>query len=86
LFVGTSAEVNDLTNVLADDFDNDQASSLVEFLSAMSNSQIVQRGKSIEVTGLSGRRVKFLLRKFLYVNPSLAPSSRVPPLVSNETN
>ena len=60
--------VNRMTKVLADDFDNDQASSLVEFLTAMSNGQIVQHGKSIEVTGLSSRRVKFLLRKFLYVN------------------
>ncbi len=57
-----------MTKVLADDFDNDQASSLVEFLTAMSNGQIVQHGKSIGVTGLSSRRVRFLLRKFLYVN------------------
>jgi len=57
-----------MTKVLADDFDNDQASSLVEFLTAMSNGQLVQHGKSIEVTGLSSRRVKFLLHKFLYVN------------------
>jgi len=57
-----------MTKVLADDFDNDQASSLVEFLTAMSNGQIVQHGKSIEVTGLSSRRVKFLVNKFLHVN------------------
>ena len=60
--------VNRMTKVLADDFDNDQASSLVEFLTAMSNGQLVQHGKSIEVTGLSSRRVKFLVNKFLHVN------------------
>ena len=57
-----------MTKVLADDFDNDQASSLVEFLTAMSNGQLVQHGKTIEVTGLSSRRVKFLVNKFLHVN------------------
>jgi hypothetical protein len=30
--------------------------------------QSVSLGKTIEVTGLSSRKVKFLLRKFLYVN------------------
>jgi hypothetical protein len=34
----------------------------------MSVGQFVLHGRSIEVTGLSSRRVKFLLRKFLYVN------------------
>ena len=49
-------------------FDGGQVSSLVEFLIAMSSGQFVLFGKSIEVTGLSSRWVKFLLHKFLYVN------------------
>jgi hypothetical protein len=57
----------DLTSVLADDLDGDQVSSL-EFFRAMSCGQFVLHGKSIEVTGLSSSRVKFLLRKFLHVN------------------
>jgi hypothetical protein len=57
-----------LTNVLADDLDSVQVSSLVEFLRAMSVGQFVLHGRSIEVTGLSSRGVRFLLRKFLYVN------------------
>jgi hypothetical protein len=57
-----------LGNVVADDFDSVQVSCLVKFLTAMSNGQFVLRGRSIEVTGVSSRRVKFLLRKFLYVN------------------
>jgi hypothetical protein len=57
-----------LTKVLADDLDYQQVSSLVEFMTAMSSGQFVLRGRSIEVTGLSSRRVKFLLRKFLHVN------------------
>jgi hypothetical protein len=57
-----------LTKVLADDLENQQVSSLVEFVTAMSNGQFVLRGKSIEVTGLSNKRVKFFLRKFLHVN------------------
>ena len=63
-----SDEENRLTKVLADDLDSGQRSSLVEFLTAMSTGQFVLHGKSVEVTGLSSRRVKFLLRKFLYVN------------------
>jgi len=57
-----------VAKALADDLDDGQGSSLVEFLPAMSSGQFVLEGKSIEVTGLSSRRVKFLLRKFLYVN------------------
>ncbi len=34
----------------------------------MSVGVFVLHGKSIEVAGLSSRRVKFLLRRFLYVN------------------
>ena len=57
-----------LTRILADDFDSVQVSSLVEFMTATSSGQFVLHGKSIEVTGLSNKRVKFLLRKFLHVN------------------
>ena len=57
-----------MTKVLTDDLDSVQISSLVEFLRSMSSGQFVLRGKSIEVTGLSNKRVKFLLRKFLHAN------------------
>lgn len=57
-----------MTRVLAHDFDSDRVSSLVEFLTAMSHGQIVQHGKSIEVTDLSNGRLKFLLHKFLHTN------------------
>ena len=57
-----------MTQVLADDRDDVQVSSLFEFLRATSGGQFVVHGKSIEVTSLSSREVKFLLRKFLYVN------------------
>jgi len=57
-----------LNKILASDLDSDQATSLVEFLTALSNGQLVLRGKSIEVTGLSNKRVKFLLHKFLRIN------------------
>jgi hypothetical protein len=57
-----------VTEVLANDLDGVQVSSLVEFLTAMSSGQFVLHGRSIEVAGLSSRRVRFLLRKFRYVN------------------
>jgi hypothetical protein len=57
-----------LNKILASDLEKDQVSSLVEFLTAMLSGQSVSLGKTIEVTGLSSRKVKFLLRKFLYVN------------------
>jgi hypothetical protein len=60
--------LTDLAKILADDLDNDQVSSLVAFMTSMSSGQFVVHGKGVEVTGLSSRRVKFLLRKFLYVN------------------
>jgi hypothetical protein len=34
----------------------------------MSSGRFVLHGRSIEVTGLSNKRVKFLLHKFLHVN------------------
>jgi hypothetical protein len=57
-----------MSRVVAYDLENDQVSSLVEFMKAASSGQFVLRGKSIEVTGLSNKRVKFLLRKFLHAN------------------
>jgi len=57
-----------VTKVLADDLGNDQASSLVKFMTAMSNGRAVQHRKSIEVNGLTNKKVKFLLHKFLHAN------------------
>jgi hypothetical protein len=57
-----------VTNVVVDDLDRVQGSSIVEFLTAMSSGLFVLHGKSILVTGLSSRRVRFLVCKFLYVN------------------
>jgi len=57
-----------LTKVLADDFDNDQVSLLIEFLTAMSNGVFARHGKRIDVTGLARERVKSLVRKFLHTN------------------
>ena len=59
-------EANGLTKIVADDLEDDQVSSLVEFMTVMSNGQLAQRGKTIEVTGLSNKKIKFLLKKFLY--------------------
>ena len=55
-----------MTKVVADDLENDQVSSLVEFITAMSNAQLARHGKTLEVTGLTNKKVKFLLHKFLY--------------------
>jgi len=57
-----------LTKVLADDFDNDQVSLLIEFLTAMSNGVFARHGKRIDITGLARQRVKSLVRKFLHTN------------------
>ncbi len=57
-----------MTKVVAYDLENRQVSSPVEFMTATSSGQFVLKGKNIEVTGLSNKRVKFLLRKFLHVN------------------
>lgn len=55
-----------MTKVVADDLDNDQVSSLVEFITATSNAQLARHGKTFEVTGLTNKKIKFLLHKFLY--------------------
>jgi len=55
-----------LTKLVADDLDNDQVSSLVEYMTAMSNAQLARHKKTIEINGLTNKKVKFLLHKFLY--------------------
>ena len=56
--------VNRLTRIVADDLQNDEA--LVEYRTAMSGGQVTQHKKIIEVTGLTNKKIKFLLHKFLY--------------------
>jgi len=58
--------VNPLTRIVADDLQNDEVSSLVEYMTAMSSGQGTQHKKIIEVTGLTNKKIKFLLHKFLY--------------------
>jgi hypothetical protein len=55
-----------MTKIVADDLQEDQVSSLVEYMTAMSQGQITQHKKTIEVTGLTNKEIKFLLHKFLY--------------------
>jgi hypothetical protein len=47
-------------------FKNDEVSSLVDYMTAMSSGQVSQQKKIIEVTGLTNKKIKFLLHKFLY--------------------
>ncbi len=51
---------------MADDIEDDEVSSLVEYMTAMSSSQITQHKRIVDVTGLTNTKIKFLLRKFLY--------------------
>jgi hypothetical protein len=55
-----------LTRIVADDLQNDEVSSLVEYMTAISTGQIAQHKKTIEVNGLTNKKIKFLLHKFLY--------------------
>ena len=55
-----------MTKIVVDDLDSDEVSSLVEYITAMSSGQIVQHKKIIEVNGLTNKKIKFLLHKFLY--------------------
>jgi hypothetical protein len=55
-----------LTQIVADDLQDDEVFSLVEYVTAMSSGQVIQHKKIIEVTGLTNKKVKFLLHKFLY--------------------
>ena len=58
--------MNGLTRIVADDLQGDAVSSLVEYLTAMSTGQITQHKKIVEVAGLTNKKIKFLLHKFLY--------------------
>jgi len=58
--------VNRLTRIVADDLQNYEVSSLVEYMTAMSSGQVTQHKRIIEVTGLTNKKIKFLLHKFLY--------------------
>ncbi len=60
------SRVNGLTKIVADDLQNDEVSSLLEYLTTLSKGQVAQHKKIVEVTGLSNTRIKFLLNKFLY--------------------
>jgi len=55
-----------LTKIVVDDLDSDEVSSLVEYMTAMSSGQMVQHKKTIEVNGLTNKKIKFLLYEFLY--------------------
>ena len=58
--------MNGLTRIVADDLQGDEVTSLVEYMTAMSTGQIGQHKKVIEVDGLTNKKIKFLLHKFLY--------------------
>ena len=62
----SSGEVNRLTRIVADDLQDDEVSSLVEYMTAMSTGQITPHKKTVEVNGLTNKKIKFLLHKFLY--------------------
>src|SRR6266571_53587 len=57
-----------LTKVLADDLENNQVYSLVEFLRSTSKGNLARRGKRIDIAGLARKRVRFLVHKFLHTN------------------
>ena len=58
-----------MTKIVVDDLDSGEVSSLVEYVTAMSGGQMVQHKKIIEVNGLTNKKIKFLLHKFLYTRP-----------------
>jgi len=57
---------NRLTQIVADDLENDEVSALVEYMTAASTGEIAQHKKTVEVNGLTNKKIKFLLHKFLY--------------------
>jgi hypothetical protein len=59
-----------LTKILANDLENKQFSSLLEFMRSASNGKLAGGGKRIEITRLTNKRVRFLLRKFLHTHLS----------------
>ena len=58
--------MNRLTRIVADDLNDDEVSSLVDYMNAMSSGQITHHKKTVEVIGLTNKKIKFLLHKFLY--------------------
>jgi len=57
-----------LTRILAEDLEDNQFSSLVEFMRSRSNGKFARHGKRIEVIGPTKKKIKFLLHKFLHAN------------------
>ena len=55
-----------MTKIVADDLQDDEVSSLAEYMTSVSTNQIARHKKTIEVTGLTNTKIKFLLKKFLY--------------------
>src|SRR5438876_10918784 len=55
-----------MTKVGAEDLQDDEVSSLVEYLTVLSGGQIIQHKKIVDITGLTNKKIKFLLHKFLY--------------------
>ena len=55
-----------MAKIVAGDLLNEEVSSLVEYMAAVSSGQIAQHKKLVEVTGLSNTKIKFLVKKFLY--------------------
>ena len=55
-----------MTQIVADDLQNDEVASLMEYITAMSSGQVSQHKKIIDVNGLTNKKIKFLLHKFLY--------------------
>ena len=55
-----------MTRIVADDLQDDEVTSLLEYMTAMSTGQIAQHNKIVEVIGLTNKKIKFLLHKFLY--------------------
>jgi hypothetical protein len=51
---------------VADDLQGNEVTSLVEYITAMSTGHISQHKRVIEVNGLTNKKIKFLLHKFLY--------------------
>jgi hypothetical protein len=57
-----------LTKILAKDLDDNQFLALVAFMRSASNVKTARRGKRIEITVLTNKKVKVFLRKFLHAN------------------
>ncbi len=55
-----------MTRIVAEDLQDDEVSSLAEYMTAMSGGQVTLHKKIIEVTEATNKKIKFLLHKFLY--------------------